>query len=156
MALVNRKRKSPQERADELGISRLEVETPEGTVNQVQQYARDMQTGATKRSAHMLNLALAGFKYLILKGESDAVRLQACKSVCELPFVQARMGVMVNILHSKSLHNHNHKHVHLEGKELSNQLTELLVGAHPARIKALEAAESEIVPVNSQQTNEIP
>jgi hypothetical protein len=101
----------------------------------------------------MMNLTIAALKFLILRTESDAVRLQACKVVLELPPMQAKLGAM-----NKAILRDYHQHVHVEqgNKELTTQLVDLLAAANPVGIQALEAAESQIVPVNPQKTNETP
>jgi hypothetical protein len=115
--------------------------------------SRELPHGSAMKAAHMLNMAMAGFKYLILNAESDAVRLQACKAVTELPMCQMRMGTIVKTIAQKA----QHQHLHLESSPaLSHQLAELLVGKNPAALQALEHAESQIVPVKAQQTNANP
>jgi hypothetical protein len=48
----------------------------------------------SRRVGHLLNLALAAYKHLILNGKSDTVRLQAANAIVSLPPVQARLGAM--------------------------------------------------------------
>jgi hypothetical protein len=101
-----------------------------------------------KRELHMLTTAYAGLKYLITQGDSDMVRLQACNTLLGLPLMQARMKYMLEV-EGLLLH-------HKQSADLSNKLSEILVGSDPDAIRALEHAESQIVPAKQKKTNENP
>jgi hypothetical protein len=102
----------------------------------------------TRRPAHLLNMAMAGLKWLVINTQSDMVRLQACKAIIELPTVQARLLAMVNAMPKE-------RPVQLNG-DVSATLAQLLVGAKPADLRALEHAESQILPAKPKKTNENP
>lgn len=57
------------------------------------EYAKRLALKApNQRASHLLNLAMSALKLLILKGESDLIRLNAAKAILDLPLVQARLS----------------------------------------------------------------
>jgi hypothetical protein len=106
----------------------------------------------------LTNLAISTLKHLILKGESDTTRLAAVKVLLELPFVQAKLGVM-----TKAVQNfHSHQHVHVEtppSPELAQRLAGLLQsGGDQAQSLILEALNTEDPsedPANPKETKPI-
>lgn len=121
-------------------------------IKEVAQQIYDLRTSLpnnpNKRELHMLTTAYAGLKYLITQGDSDEVRLKACNTILGLPIVQARLKYMLEV-EGLLLH-------HQQSEELSNKLSELLVGSDPADLRALEHAESQIIPAKPKKTNENP
>jgi hypothetical protein len=57
-------------------------------------YANDMPRGADLRMAHLLNVACATLKHLMLHSESDMVRLKAAQAVVDLPPIVHKMQYM--------------------------------------------------------------
>ena len=105
---------------------------------------QNMPCQTNMRTAHVVHFAMAGLKYLILYSESDEVKLKAILALLDIPFVKAKMKSTALITEVR------------DQAELSKQLSELLVGTNPADLRALERAESQILPAKPKKTNENP
>ena len=116
---------------------------PIGIDKQISRYVNTLSQGRTEsqRSAHMMNLAMATCKWLILQGESDNLRLQAAKLIFDLPPVQARMGAM-----TRAVQAHYHQHVHVENPKVNQALMKsfekMLETGHGAEVLQILAAEN--------------
>lgn len=58
----------------------------------------DLPADTVPRIGQLTRVTLAGLKYLILHGDSDAVRLQAIRTILDLPPVKTRMDQMVKTM----------------------------------------------------------
>jgi len=64
------------------------------TAETIHQYQLHLNTLGSRRPGHLMNVALAALKYLVLRGESDSIRLQAVRLLLELAPVQAKLEAM--------------------------------------------------------------
>ena len=67
---------------------------------EIRAIAKDMAGGADRRAAHLVNLSLATFKWLILNGESDDVKFRAADALLALSPCRAKLDQMRGILES--------------------------------------------------------
>lgn len=121
--------------------------------SEIKALMKDLQRTPSARAAHLTNLAICGLKYLVLKGESDALRLQACKALLETSPVQTKLGNM-----SKAMgHYHQHVHVDATSQALVEKLTQALTNGKSGEVlDLLSPTESVDISPNSLETNETP
>ena len=130
------------------------LRTQEDTVEQsILAYSEQLSHRAPMQRASSLTLlALCSLKHLILKGESDSLRLSATKTLLDLPLVQARLGALTRKVEASY---HKHSHVHVEGS-LIDQLTGLIDKGESREIMALLTENSSETPAIPLETNENP
>lgn len=119
---------------------------------QIKEISKGMKRNANVRANHFTQMALCGLKYLILRTESDSLRLAAIKTLLELPMVQARMGNMARQV------GHYHQHVHVEdptSKALVEKLTQALAtGQTQELLDMISPAKSIEITPKPLETNE--
>lgn len=58
---------------------------------EIARIAKDSWSGADRRASHLVNLSMATLKYLMLNAESDDLKLEAARTLLELPPVRRKL-----------------------------------------------------------------
>ena len=116
--------------------------TGANAADSIKAIARDLSTGSSRKSAHLVNLSIASLKHLVLYAESDDIRFRASEALLGLSPVRRKLDLLAGTIEPPTMDRTSENRSAVLGRRLKRLLE---AGANEASeaLRLIEQAEKE-------------